>query len=73
MDEFISEKEVAQILGVNQRTVGRWADQGKLTRYRQFGVRVRYKRVEVENFARPVPDVSAVGDEQQSTSDEKQL
>jgi len=56
-DEFISEKEAAQILGVNPRTVSRWADQGRLTRYKQFGLRVRYKRSEIENFAKPIPDV----------------
>jgi len=57
-DEFISEKEAAQILGVNPRTVSRYADQGRLARYKQFGLRVRYKRSEIENFAKPIPDVN---------------
>ncbi len=61
-DEFISEKEAAQILGVNPRTVGRYADQGRLTRYKQFGLRVRYKRSEIENFAKPIPDVNLPAD-----------
>ncbi len=64
-EEFISEKEAAQFLGVNPRTVGRWADQGRLTRYKQFGLRVLYKRDEIENFAKPIPDIQPIPDETQ--------
>ncbi len=66
-DEFISEKEAAQFLGVNPRTVSRWADQGRLTRYKQFGLRVRYKWSEIENFAKPIPDVDLDSGEQGKT------
>ncbi|HYU74081.1 MAG TPA: helix-turn-helix domain-containing protein [Ktedonobacteraceae bacterium] len=66
LDDFISEKEAAQFLGVNPRTVGRWADQGRLTRYKQFGLRVLYKRAEIEQFAKPVPDVQPIPDETHS-------
>ncbi len=48
---FYSVEEVADLLGVNKRTIRRWIDQGNLVAHR-FGRQLRISRVDLETFVR---------------------
>ncbi len=48
---FYSVAEVADLLGVNKRTIRRWIDQGKLVAHR-FGRQLRISRADLEAFVR---------------------
>lgn len=54
MGEYVTRQEAADLLGVNVRTVDRYADQGRLKRYLRV-TRIVYKREEVEALNKPVP------------------
>jgi len=49
MREFLTMKEVADILGVHPVTINRYCKQNKLTYY-QVGCRKRFLREDIENF-----------------------
>ena len=49
MREFLTMKEVAEILGVHPVTINRYCKQNKLTYY-QVGCRKRFLREDIENF-----------------------
>ena len=51
-DEWITLHEAAQLLGVHPATVRHWSDEGRLPVYRTSGGHRRYKRDEVELWAR---------------------
>jgi excisionase family DNA binding protein len=48
---FYSIAEVADLLGVNERTIRRWIDQGDLVAHR-FGRQLRISRADFEAFVR---------------------
>lgn len=48
---FYSVAEVADLLGVNKRTIRRWIDQGNLVAHR-FGRQLRISRADLETFVR---------------------
>lgn len=53
--EYLSKKETADLLGVEERTVDRYVEQGQLRRYRQgrgLRPRVWFLRSDVEIFRR---------------------
>jgi excisionase family DNA binding protein len=49
MDEILEPKEVAQLLKVHQRTIVRWAEQGKLPGFK-LGDLWRFRRQAIEDF-----------------------
>jgi predicted site-specific integrase-resolvase len=53
--EFVTRQEAAEILGVNPRTLDRYATNGWLTKYQRLS-RILYPRAEVERLNEPKPD-----------------
>ena len=54
-DEYITVAEAALLVPVTEKTVRRWFNEGRLTRYR-VGVRgVRVRRSELDKLITPVP------------------
>lgn len=54
--EWITRDEAAELVGVNVRTVDKWANDGRITRYRIGGLQwVRFNRSEVLAMMEPVP------------------
>ncbi|GCE06120.1 helix-turn-helix domain-containing protein [Dictyobacter aurantiacus] len=51
MDEILEPKEVAALLKVHQRTIVRWAEQGKLPGFK-LGDLWRFRREAIEDFIR---------------------
>lgn len=52
---YLTRSEAAALAGVSTRTVDRWANEKRITRYRQAGLRgIRFKRTEVEAILEPV-------------------
>lgn len=51
--ELITRREVAEMFGVDPKTITRWADDGRLTVHRTLGGQRRYVRAEVERLAAP--------------------
>lgn len=47
IDKLLTPREVADMFGVDPRTVTRWAKAGKLTSIRTLGQHRRYKQTEV--------------------------
>lgn len=47
--ELFSETEVAAILGVSTKTLGRWRDKGMIT-WLQMGQKRRYRRSDIDEF-----------------------
>jgi len=47
VDELLTPKEVAEMFGVNPKTVIRWAEAGKLSAVKTLGGHRRYRAVEV--------------------------
>lgn len=50
--ELLNVREVAEILGVSQRTVWRWVDQGRLRTVRVGPKLVRFRRVDLDAITR---------------------
>ena len=50
LEDLLTAKEVAQWLGVSEKTVRRWQHQGKLPCVKLNGWAVRFKRCDVEAF-----------------------
>jgi hypothetical protein len=54
LDDYVSQTEAAEILGVNDATVGRWSDERlapehrRLTVIRRFGTTKIFRRADVE-------------------------
>jgi len=48
-EPLLTPREVAHILGVNPKTVARWAEQGKLPALRTLGGRRRFRRADVND------------------------
>lgn len=47
--ELFSETEVAAMLGVSTKTLGRWRDKGMIT-WLQMGHKRRYRRSDIDEF-----------------------
>ena len=47
---LLTPREVAELFGVDPKTVTRWADAGKLTAVRTLGGHRRYRQDEVQNL-----------------------
>lgn len=52
-------KDAATLLGVNPKTVARWAREGKLRAYRTLGGHRRFRRDDVEALLQPEPNDAA--------------
>lgn len=56
-DEFITRREAAELIGRDVRTLDRWANEGRLTRYKQGGLQwVVFRRAEVLRVVEPTPE-----------------
>jgi excisionase family DNA binding protein len=55
----ITTSEAAEILGVNQATVTRWAAAGKLRHWRTPGGQRRFRREDIEALRRPIGPATA--------------
>lgn len=57
-------EEAAAFMNVHARTIDRWADEGKLTRYRVagHGRRVYFDTDELEKLSAPVPERTTLAD-----------
>ena len=52
--EYISRREAAELTGRDMRTIDRWANQGRLTRYKRGGLQwVVFSRAEVLRMVEP--------------------
>lgn len=49
--DLITPAEAAAMFGVDRKTIGRWADAGRLRAYRTLGGHRRYVRAEVAALA----------------------
>ncbi|MFE6222930.1 BldC family transcriptional regulator [Streptomyces sp. NPDC057854] len=49
-DPLMRPEEVAELFGVDTRTIARWADEGKLCSVRTLGGHRRFRRSEVERL-----------------------
>jgi len=49
-DPLLRPEEVAELFGVDVRTVARWADEGKLCSARTLGGHRRFRKSEVERL-----------------------
>lgn len=54
-DPLLTEREVAELLGVSPRTVRRWRSRGLLA-FDKIGGTVRVRRSDLERALRPGPD-----------------
>ena len=55
--DMITRSAAADLVGVNERTIDRWANEHRITRYKIGGMQwVRFKRSEIEAMVTPVPD-----------------
>jgi excisionase family DNA binding protein len=52
-DELLKASEVAKLLRVTSKTVGRWARDGKLPVVRTVGGHMRFRRADVEPLLAP--------------------
>ena len=59
--ELLTEKEVAEHLGLKPKTLARWRWKGQGPRFRKFGRKVRYSRDDLEEYI--------AGSARRSTSD----
>lgn len=50
LDDYVSQTEAAEILGVDGSTVSRWSDQGKIRVQRRVGYVKLYARSDVEDL-----------------------
>lgn len=50
LDDYVSQTEAAEILGVDGSTVSRWSDQGKIRVQRRIGYTKLYARADVERL-----------------------
>ena len=50
MDEFMTRKEVCQLLKISLSTIIRWEKQGILKAYRPGGKKVLYRREDIEKI-----------------------
>jgi excisionase family DNA binding protein len=63
-DKLLTGADVAEMLGVTDETVRRWAEKNQLAHIRLPSGHRRYRRSDVEAFLLPVepaPDTEAVG------------
>lgn len=49
-DPLLRPEEVAELFGVDARTIARWADEGKLCSVRTLGGHRRFRKSEVERL-----------------------
>lgn len=57
--EFITRRQAAELIGRDMRTIDRWANEGRLTRYKQGGLQwVVFRRDEVLAMVAPVAEAS---------------
>lgn len=56
-DRWLSRRDAAEHCGVrSERTIDRWADEGRLTRYRADGLQsVRFRRSDLDALFKPAP------------------
>lgn len=55
--DMITRSAAAELAGVDVRTIDRWANEHRITRYKIGGMQwVRFKRSEIEAMVTPVPD-----------------
>jgi excisionase family DNA binding protein len=57
-DEFMTIEEASAHLGISRRTLERYTKDGRIGRYRR-GVRVYYRRSDVERLARDLGEYKA--------------
>jgi excisionase family DNA binding protein len=50
LDDYVSQTEAAEILGVDGSTVSRWSDQGRIKVVRRIGYTKLYRRSDVEDL-----------------------
>lgn len=58
-DDYVSQTEAAEILGVDASTVKRWSDQERLTVVRRVGYTKLYERADVERLRDELAEASA--------------
>lgn len=50
-DELLDQKELAEILGISQKTIALWRSEGKPPQFRRYGRKfVRYLVSDIRNF-----------------------
>lgn len=61
MEELMTTREAAKLLGVGTTTIKRWADEGRLHCVKTAGGHRRYPRSAVEGMTEPEPPVPGTG------------
>lgn len=55
--EYITRRQAAELIGRDVRTIDRWANEGRLVRYKRGGLQwVAFKRTEVLAMVAPVAE-----------------
>jgi len=54
--ELLTRDQAAELMGVQVRTIDRWADSGWITRYRVNINGVRFTREDLEKMRQPTPE-----------------
>lgn len=62
--EFLSAEEACTILGVTRRTLDRYADTGRIQKYRRGLRSVVFRREDVERLKRELEDIRPADDDQ---------
>lgn len=60
MEELLTPREAARVLGVDPKTLVRWEAEGRLMSLRTLGGHRRYPRSQVRELALPVPPLDEV-------------
>jgi len=56
-EELITRSAAAALAGVDVRTIDRWANEGRITRYKVGGMQwVRFREADIRAMVEPVPD-----------------
>lgn len=62
-EEYITADEACDILGVTRRTLDRYADSGRIRKYRRGIRNVVFRRVDVARLKRELEEVRPIDDE----------
>ena len=62
--EYVTSDEACDILGVTRRTLDRYADAGRIRKYRRGIRNVVFRRAEVERLKRELEEIRPIDDEE---------
>jgi excisionase family DNA binding protein len=62
--EYITAEEACNILGVTRRTLDRYADSGRIRKYRRGIRNIVFRRIDVERLKQELDEVRPIDDEE---------